>query len=457
MRRLPEAMSTHTDPRDRRRAASSTARNTTLQFVTQTGASVLALCNAVVMFRVLGAGGRGELAFLTVMANLTTSISLFGIDVAHGNILGQAPERAKHVATNAWVLSALLSITAGTLLVAAFLAIPGIQPNTTWPLIIAALLSVPCMVVALNLRSMAFTEYHFTLANTATAIVPVINLSGNVAFALAGQLSVTVALFTWITGQVMSLVVLAVWVSREIGYARPNLSLMNQAFRFGAKNHLTSTMQLANFRLDQWFVGLIAGNAQLGIYANAVAFAETLFYLPQAVANAQRPDLIRATERDAARQGATGARLAIVVTAIGAVALVVLAPWLMDFFFGKEGAAGAGMLQMLAPGAIGIVLTKVLSITLVSQNRPLATAMPIGVGLVTTIALDLLLIPAHGGFGAAVASTAAYMVAGVLMAAIFLRKFGLPASSLIPRGDDLRILAAPAAGALRSRRAKASL
>ncbi|MBK5230521.1 MAG: hypothetical protein JJE27_05030, partial [Thermoleophilia bacterium] len=64
-------MSTHTDPRDRRRAASSTARNTTLQFATQSGASVLALCNAVVMFRVLGAGGRGELAFLTVMANLT--------------------------------------------------------------------------------------------------------------------------------------------------------------------------------------------------------------------------------------------------------------------------------------------------------------------------------------------------------------------------------------------------
>lgn len=410
---------------------------------------MIALVNAVILFRVLGAAGRGELAFLTVMANLTTFVSLFGIDIAHGNILGQEPERAKHVATNAWLLSAMLGVTGGSILVLAFIAMPGIRPDTTWPLILAALASVPCMVVALNLRSMAITEYHFTLANVAMAIVPAINVAGNVSFALIDDLTVTIALLTWIAGQLVSLLLLAAWASREIGYGSPDRRLMSRAFRFGAKNHLTATMQLGNFRLDQWFVGLLAGNAQLGIYANAVAFAETLFYLPQAVANAQRPDLIRAGERDAAHQGATGARLAMIVTAGGAAALIVLAPLLMRVFFGEEGVDGTGMLQMLAPGAIGIVLTKVLSTTLVSQNRPLATAMPVAAGLVTTIVLDLLLIPSEGGFGAAIASTAAYMVAGLSMAAIYVRSFGISARALIPRVDDVRTLVAAVTSILR--------
>jgi Na+-driven multidrug efflux pump len=110
------------------------------------------------------------------------------------------------------------------------------------------------------------------------------------------------------------------------------------------------------------------------------------------------------------------------------------------------------MLQMLAPGAVGIVLTKVLSTVLSSQNRPLATVIPIATGLVTTVALDLLLIPTHGGFGAAIASTAAYLVAGTMMAIFYLRVFKLPAAVLIPRRDDFRALIAPIRTALRARR-----
>jgi len=284
------------------------------------------------------------------------------------------------------------------------------------------------------------------------AVVPIVNLSGNVLFALFGKLSVGVGLFTWIAGQTMGFLLLAVWTTREIGYSRPNFKLMGQAFRFGAKNHLTATMQLANFRIDQWFVGLLAGNAQLGIYVNAVAFAETLFYLPQAVASALRPDLIRAEESDAGHQAARGARLAMLATAAGAVAMVVLAPVLMRVFFGPEGTAGTRMLQMLAPGAIGIVLTKVLSVAMASQNRPLATVIPIGLGLVATISLDLLLIPGQGGFGAAIASTAAYLIAGGTMAIAFRRVFKMPIGTLLPRRDDLRALVAPVKSALQARR-----
>lgn len=441
----PENLNTPS-ARELRRERSSATRNTTLLFVAQVLASVIALFNSVVMFRVMGASDRGELAFLTVIANMASAVALFGIDVSHGNILGQQPEKARTVATNSWVLGMLLGIGAGILLCILFVLFPQIEPDSPIGLIAISIAIVPFIVVYFALRSLAITEYHFVLASVAIILMAGVNILGNIAFAVFGTLSVDAALGTWIAGQLAALLLLGFWVGKEIGYGRPDFSLMRGAFTLGAKNHLTATMQLANFRIDQWFVGVLAGNAQLGIYVNAVAFAETLFYLPQAVASAQRPDMIRAKHEDAAHQAATGARLAAIVSAIGAIALIVMAPLLMSVFFGEEGEAGTSMLQWLAPGAIGIAMTKILSSALQSQNRPLPTAIPILLGLITTVALDLLLIPGQGGLGAAIASTVAYMVSGVAMIVAFNRVFGTSPKIFVPNRGDARALGSTVRG-----------
>ena len=68
-------------------------------------------------------------------------------------------------------------------------------------------------------------------------------------------------------------------------------------------------MLLGNYRLDQWFVGAIAGSRELGLYSVAVAWAEALWYLPTALASVQRPDLVRAAAaRPRARRRACSAR-----------------------------------------------------------------------------------------------------------------------------------------------------
>ena len=47
--------------------------------------------------------------------------------------------------------------------------------------------------------------------------------------------------------------------------------------------------------------------------------------------------------------------------------------------------------------------------------------MVLGTGLVITVVLDLLLIPAHGALGAAAASTAAYLATDALLIVLLLR------------------------------------
>jgi Na+-driven multidrug efflux pump len=54
-----------------------------------------------------------------------------------------------------------------------------------------------------------------------------------------------------------------------------------------------------------------------------------------------------------------------------------------------------------------------------------------------TIALDVALIPPHGGLGAALASTISYTAGGLAAAIFFLRVFRASPSGLIPRMTEL--------------------
>jgi Na+-driven multidrug efflux pump len=56
---------------------------------------------------------------------------------------------------------------------------------------------------------------------------------------------------------------------------------------------------------------------------------------------------------------------------------------------------------------------------------------------VCTVALDVILIPSHGGLGAAIASSVAYTLGGVLVALIFTRTLKGRLGDLVPRGSEL--------------------
>ncbi|MGH3444802.1 MAG: polysaccharide biosynthesis C-terminal domain-containing protein, partial [Nocardioidaceae bacterium] len=57
-------------------------------------------------------------------------------------------------------------------------------------------------------------------------------------------------------------------------------------------------------------------------------------------------------------------------------------------------------------------------------GRPGLNSLALGGGLVLTVALDLLLIPRFGAMGAAVASTAAYLLADGLLVTLMLVRAG---------------------------------
>ena len=209
-------------------------------------------------------------------------------------------------------------------------------------------------------------------------------------------------------------------------------------FGFGIKTHAGTIGMVGNYRLDQWLLGSIAGAKPLGLYSVAVAWSEVLFFLPNAVATVQRPDLVRAGKKEAARQAAIGLRATMLLTLVSAVVLIVAAPFLCVTVFGSAFEGSIRDLRILALGAFGIAAIKQLGVTLTSQNRPLLETAGILFAFAVTAVTNVLLIPSHADLGASIASMLSYTAGGLAMVALFVRALGGRPSDLLPRGSEVR-------------------
>jgi O-antigen/teichoic acid export membrane protein len=196
-------------------------------------------------------------------------------------------------------------------------------------------------------------------------------------------------------------------------------------------------MLLGNYRLDQWILGAVSGSKELGLYSVAVAWSEALFFLPNALASVQRPDLVRADGKRAGEEVSSAFRVVTLVTIVLAVLLVALAPVLCVTIFGPSFAGSVDDLRLLVLGGFGIAALKMFGSALTAQRRPLLETAAVGVAFVAIVVLDVLLIPSHGGVGAAIASSVSYLAGGAAVVWLFTRVLEVPVAALVPRPRDV--------------------
>ena len=400
----------------------------------------LSFLNVLVVSRALGPVGRGDVVFLTAIAWVSTHVATMGVQEANANLAGSEPRLRRALASNSILFAALfglLALGALGLLIAAFPEIAGdSDPTLRW----LTFSAVPLFVLSVHLRFLVQADYGFVVTNAAWLLGPVLNVTANGVLALLGLLTVGTALTTWIAGQVLGTLVLVWYVARRLaGFGRPSLEVARRTLGFGLKSHGGRIMLLGNYRLDQWLLGAIAGSRELGLYSVAVAWAEALWQLPTALAAVQRPDVVRAGRRQAATQAATVFRVSAAVTAVMAAVMFATAPLLCVWAFGEDFRGAVDDLRVLVFGVLGVVALKQLGGALTGQGKPTLASAAIGVAFVSTVGLDLLLIPPFGGLGAAIASAVSYMVGGIAVALIFSKSLGARLRELVPRGGDFSL------------------
>jgi O-antigen/teichoic acid export membrane protein len=404
-------------------------------------AAVLSLVNVLIVARALGPEGRGSVAFLTTVAYLTAQLCTIGVHQANINLASREPGLTGRLATNSLVVALVIGLAAVGVLAALIAVFPAVGAGSDTGLRWMAMAAVPFLILWTYLQHLAIAREGIMTANAAWLLGPVVNVAVNGGVAIAGGLTVGIAVGSWVAGQMLGLALLGWFLVRRLGgFGRPDAALARGMLGFGAKAHLPRLLTLSNYRLDQWLMGSIAGSRALGYYSVAVAWAEALFFLPTALAMVQRPDLARASRQEAGERISPVVRAALLITAVLAVAMIVAAPLLCVTVFGEDFRPSIDQLRILTLGAFGVVVLKLLGNTLVAQGRPMLETAGVGVAFVVILALDVILIPAHEGLGAAIASTVAYTAGGAVLMAICVRHFGLPLRDLLPRPGDVRAL-----------------
>jgi O-antigen/teichoic acid export membrane protein len=415
-------------------------RSTAITYGTNVAVATLSFVSVVVTSRSLGPEGRGQVAFLTTVGYLTAQLSTIGIHQAIANLAGRRPALSPTLAGNALVLSVLFGGLAAVAVWVMFTAVPATGGETDPWFQALVLATVPMLVLQVCLQLLAQAHYLFGVSNLAWLLTPAVMVVVNGALAALGALTVGKAVGAWCLGQALATAVLVVATFRTGGFARPDRRLAGAMVTFGAKAHLGRVMLLGNYRLDQWILGSLGSARQLGPYSVAVAWSEVLFFLPTALTAVQRPDLVRAEPDEAGRQASRAFRLALLITIPLGVVLVLAAPFLCVAVFGEGFRSAVPELRALALGAPGIVALKLFGNALTAQRAPLRETAAIAVAFVTIVVLDVALIPAHGGLGAALASTTAYSLGGVAAAFIFVHSLQARAGDLLPRVGDARAL-----------------
>lgn len=201
-------------------------------------------------------------------------------------------------------------------------------------------------------------------------------------------------------------------------WGRPSAPLAAEVLRYGARGQLGNLLLLVNLRLDFVIVGALSGPAVLGVYAVASKFAELMRLPAVAMHYVLYPRFARDGPRRAAEEVRRIMPRATALTATLVAPLVGAAVIALPLLYGQ------GFRDAVVPACILLVglsvegAAAVATAYLFGVGRPGVNSWGMGAGVAVTVVLDVLLIPRYGALGAAVASSAAYLVTTVMLVAL---------------------------------------
>jgi O-antigen/teichoic acid export membrane protein len=429
-----------------RHLAAGASINVAAQVATIAAAGI----TSVAVARLLGPSGTGKLALSVTLVAVSTT--LFSLGLRSGVIYrvsrGSWPPAG---AARAAAASALVLGTAGGLLGLGFYALTsgsvlqGLSPTMA----IVTFASLPFALAWLFVAAVALAVERYETYGAITVVQPAAQV------VLAVTLAATVGTVGAVVGFALSQVVgaaAAVILVRERGTgprAPRHPGELRAAARFGLLSWGSEVLQNLNYRLDLFVLNAFGVTADVGVYSVALTVTSFAWILPSALQTVLFPRTARLDVPGASANAeglsevelaaSRGTRQAVLLLIPAAVALVFVLLVLVPLLYGSKFERTTDLGLILVPGTLALGLARVLVAVTSGRGHPEYSLWGRLIDMPITAALYLILIPAHGATGAAVASSISYALTGVISFAFFRRVIHLPLRTLlVPTRDDLR-------------------
>jgi O-antigen/teichoic acid export membrane protein len=415
--------------------------------VADAGPLVAAGVLSIVLARAIGASGNGEYALLATVVNVAVLVFSLGLAAGITYLVSRGGWSVRAAFHASYVVALVLGLV-GVGVGIAFYALTrdSVMRAFDLPIVLFALASIPPLLAgqfasAILLGTDRYEGYAALLL-TSAAVTLVVSAGLAVPFgltgAIAGMLAASVAAAT---------VGAALLIGRGMKADGQPGGPLREAFRFGLPGWIGNFFQQVNYRFDVIILAAYASTTELGVYSVALTLTGLAWVLPHALQTVIFP---RAASLDAAAQAgevsfeesdaavARATRHSVLLLVPSAVIVLILLG-LVPLVYGRDFDQTVALGLVLLPGVLALGTGKVLASVITGRGWPRYNLYTAAIVAVITLALYFTMIPAFGEWGAAVASSASYLVSALISAAFFRTVLGISLSdALIPTAGDLR-------------------
>lgn len=401
------------------------------------------MATGILTARVLGPEGKGEFALLLIVVAVVFAFGRLGISQAVVYFAKRIPPAA--LTANALTLSAaigLVSLVVGGGV--AYVVAPGFY-DLSRPTLAVALLSVPLLSIEGTAAGIIQGDYAMKKLN----VLRILNPLAFLPLLLVGLLfpdRVEAAIFATVGAQALSTAAAVGVAIRGKGISatawKPEWSRWAALLRFGVQTHVGNVLKFFQFRFDVVLIGALLETRQVGFYVVALSLAELPLRIPDAVGLVLFPRVAAMAGEKGERRDITPlvCRHTILLTSVASVALFAITPWLVTHAFGSRFEDAVVPARLLLPGGIALSLWKILAQDVIAKGRPNAFSFSACCSLVAMVAGCSLLIPRFGLAGGAIASSAAYVTASVVLYVAYRRTTGQRLRDcVLIRREDLQL------------------
>jgi O-antigen/teichoic acid export membrane protein len=226
-------------------------------------------------------------------------------------------------------------------------------------------------------------------------------------------------------------------VVRDAWVPRIKIGVIKEGFTFGLKSWLGALSEQANLRLDQLLMIGIVSRHDLGLYAIAVSIATLPTLATSAFGSYVLPRVATGDEHVVGRASRVG--LVVILCAGSLVALA--SPIGLPLVFGDAFSDALPIVLILLIGLAPMSTISIVNPALGGAGVPVAGTYAEIAALAVTVPGLLIALPLIGAIGAAIVSSAAYMVSATVLLVMARRRFSMSFRELLlPTRDDLRWL-----------------
>jgi O-antigen/teichoic acid export membrane protein len=312
-----------------------------------------------------------------------------------------------------------------------------------WPEVALVAVTMPMQLHAMLLTSLLAFVGQMRRSNVGYAAGALVQTVIVIALYAGGALTIRWVLVAYAAGMTLQwLVMLA--KSGAVGRHHGGFptAVIGRLLRVGSVMYVAQVGQLLLLRLDVFLVARYVGLEGAGVYSIAVLLAELVWLVTDSVAHSLIGRVANDDAESAVGLGLRAVQMSVLLAPAAALALLLLAPVAVPLVFGADFEGSVAPLLVLLPAAIAMAMWRAALAVATRVARPGFASLVTAGALAVNVVANLLLIPALGIKGAALASTIAYGSGATVLVGWLLARARRSPGSLLPGAGDLRQLVA---------------